>query len=405
MPIPVATLQQLVNPEKAKEAGAGPLLVAWAKRTLHGLETDDRQLDALYGVDVNAPYYDYLGGDEMATWVKAEVDNRPVIIDVLGLPYGGPNNGKDNDGNYFSPMTDFMDGVIDTPAVFYVHGSMNEKESDTHGTVVGRYYNSDGGWFKVKLDRKSPRFDQLYSAHKTNNLRASTGVVPASHEVAEDGHIDRWLVGELSLVDLRDGYRPSNGYAITKAVVDDEALFTDYYGEPVMETGSTLKEKVQAMFNKLREDVAALFMSNDIVEDENMGKCEKCDEVAAEQAELLRTEIATLKAEQEAKPKECLPCRNAVNWVRTMVKANKLGLDEALNLVDKYEVDATGWETFKEEVEARDTTIRTAIAKAQASGAKFDVVIGDTGGDPQNKVDNSYLERMRSQVNMPKGGK
>lgn len=404
MPKPLATLQQLVNPDKAKEAGAGPLLVAWAKRTVHGLDTDDRQLDALSTIDANEPFYNFLGGAEMSEWVKAEIDNRPVIIDVLGLPYGGPNNGKDNDGNYFSPMTDFMDGVIDTPAVMYTHGSMNNKDSDTHGTVKGRYYTSEGGWFKVELDKKSPRFDQLYSAHKTNNLRASTGVVPASHEVAEDGHIDRWLVGELSLVDLRDGFRPSNGYAITKAV--DETLFTDYYGEPVMETGSTLKEKVAAMFDDFREKIASMFMSNDIEEIDLMGKCEKCDEVAAEQAELLRTEIATLKAEQEAKPKECLPCRNAVTWVRAMVKANKLGLDEALNLVDKYEVNADGWETFKEEVEARDTTVRSAIAKAQSAGSTVSVVVGNTGGDPQAKQDQAYLDRMRSQVPiLNKGGK
>lgn len=394
MPAIIKELTSIVNYDKAKEAGAGPLLLAWARRTQNGLDSTDRQVEVLDSIDPSAPYYEYLGGDVMSKWAKALVSEAPVFIDVLGLPYGGPNNGRDNDGEYFSPLTDFMDGVIDTPAVFYVHGTTNNKDADTHGKVHARWYDEQGGWFKISLDRNSPRFDQLYSAHKTNNLRASSGVVPASRIVSEDGHVDRWLVGELSLVDLRDGFKPSNGYAITKATPD--VVFETYYGDPVKEGSMGLLERINQAFNTLREDIASM-IAGESLEDTELGKCEACDQEAAEEAENLRKTIATMKAEEENKPKECLPCRAAVKWVGTMVKASKMTLDEALEAVNRFEVDATGWETLKDEVEARDTTLRVALSKAYNEGKEITIVSGNVK-DSQTTVDPAYMERMRSQV-------
>lgn len=403
MPQPTNSLYKLVNPEAAKEAGAGPLLIAWARRTQHGLESSDRQVEALATIDSSSPYYQHLGGDEMSAWAKAVMSAAPVFIDVLGLPYGGPNNGKDNDGNWFSPLTDFMDGVIDSPPVLYGHGAITKTDSDVHGKVHARWYDKEGGWFKVELKRDSPRFDKLLEAHQKGTLFASSGAVPATVEIAESGHIDRWLVGELTLVDVRDGYRPSNGYAITKANAVDEALFSNYYGDPVRESNPNLWERIQQLFNALREDVASLIASDGVIEEDKMTKCEKCDQEAATEAEKLREMLTTMKAEQEAnKPVECLPCRAAVKWVGEMVKANKMPIDEAMDAVNKFEVDATGWETFKAEVEGRDTTIHVAIAKAQQTGTNFTVVTGNRG-DGKDTVDPTYMNRMRDQVGL--GGK
>lgn len=397
MPQPTNSLLNLVNPDQAKELGAGPLLHAWAKRTKNGLESSSRQIEALATVDSSSPYYQALGGDEMRNWVKAVLSEEPVFINVLGLPYGGPNNGKDNDGNWFSTQTDFMDGIIDSPPVMYGHGAINGSDTDVHGTVHARWYTPEGGWFKVQLKRDSPRFEQLYDAHVKGYLRASSGAVPATVEIAPNGHIDRWLVGELTLVDLRDGYKPSNGYAITKATIDD-GLFTSYYGEPVLESNLTLWERINQAFVRLRQDIANLVNGTDIQE-ETMAKCEKCDEVAAEEAEKLRTELIAMKAEQDAKPKECLPCRDAIRWVGQMVKASKLTIPEAMELVDKFEVNADGWETFKADVEARDTTIRTSIAKAIREEKEIKFVTGNSG-DTANQVDPAYLNRMRASVGL-----
>lgn len=393
----MSTLHQLVNPEQAKIKGASPLLCAWAQRFKKGLETNDYEIAALVATDKSAPFYEDLGGDEMRTWIKGILSAAPVMIDVLGLPYGGPNDGKDNDGNWFDATTNFMDGENDSPSVMYGHGGMLKYERRTHGKVVARWYDHEGGWFKVLLDKTSPRFEQLYEAHVKGLLRASTGVIPATLDVEDNGHIKQWQVGELSLIDLRDGIKPSNGYAITKA----QELFEGTYGDPVMEKEPGFWEKTKQELIKLREKIAAWQLTGD---GENMAKCDTCDAEAAQEAEELRTVLATMKAEADAKkPKECLPCRAAVSWVGTQIKAHKLAPAEALDLLARFEVDATGWESIKADVEARETTVREQLIKGQEAGATFQFIPNNPGNgkEAQQMQDPDYLNRMRGNVNLP----
>lgn len=259
--IPTTSLRKKVNPDAAK--AAGPLLHGWARRTSKGRGSTPRQVRALanYLPTLSSDLYTALGGPETLDWANKAVDaigledsdttTAEGEILVLGLPYGGPNGGKDSDEQFFSPLTDFLDGIIDSPPVMYTHGTQNGFEPEPIGQVKKRYYDRRGGWFKVQLDPNSPRYTQLLEAHNTNNLRASTGVVPASFSVAPSGHIDTWLVGELSLVDLRDGYQPVNGYAITKATASP-ILFTDYYGDPVIE------DVPMSILDQLKEHLTAL---------------------------------------------------------------------------------------------------------------------------------------------------
>lgn len=220
-----------------------------------------------------AHVFEAMGGIDTFNWANSVVDqigldDIPEVADngeitVLGLPYGGPNGGKDNEGQYFSPLTDFLDGVIDTPPVYYTHGTQNGFEPDPIGKVSSRWYDRRGGWFKVKLDPQSPRYAQLLEAHDTGNLRASSGAVPASYDAdPQTGHINTWLVGELSLVDLRDGYRPVNPYAITKASdcakCEQDALFTTYYGDVVkMDWMAQVKALLGQLFELIQREEAA----------------------------------------------------------------------------------------------------------------------------------------------------
>lgn len=261
-------LRSKVNPDVAKSAG--PLLHGWARRTSRGMVATPRHVRALadYLPVASADVYTSLGGADALDWAHQAIaglgseEAVPVVgpdeILVLGLPYGGPKGGKDSDGQYFSPMTDFMDGVNDTPPVMYTHGTQNGFEPEPVGMVTGRWYDRRGGWFKVKLDRHNPRYDQLKSAHSGGYLRASSGVVPASYSFnAGTGHIDTWLVGELSLVDTRDGYRPVNGYAITKAAAEP-VLFDDYYGDAVtLDEEKSLWDSLMSILNRLRKIEAA----------------------------------------------------------------------------------------------------------------------------------------------------
>jgi len=253
---PSLRISQQINPEGAR--AAGPLLYGWAKRSARAMPSTSRQIRALcnYMPIATAKTYQSLGGDAALDWARSQlamigIDDQaetanPGEIIVLGLPYGGPNAGRDDEGQYFSPMTDFIDGVIDSPPVMYTHGTQNGFDPEPIGKVKKRWYDRRGGWFKVQLDPQSPRYSQLIEAHETGNLYASSGAVPASYSASPDGHIDTWLVGELSLVDLRDGYKPVNAYAITKAE-PMETLFTDYYGDAVKGDRPNLFEELKVM--------------------------------------------------------------------------------------------------------------------------------------------------------------
>lgn len=266
---PPKDVARTVNPDGAR--AAGPLLYGWSRRTARSMASTPRQVQALvnYMPAASASTFTALGGERTLEWARLAVqdisDDAPPpedgYIHVLGLPYGGPNGGKDSEGHYFSPMTDFMDGIIDTPAVMYTHGAALGLETDPVGTVVSRWYDRQGGWFKVKLDPQGSRYHQLMEAHRTGNLRASTGAVPAAWDVDEQsGHINTWLVGELSLVDLREGYAPVNGYAITKANIIHKAaeiLYEDYYGDPVMEINGGVLQTLKNLFAQVLALISA----------------------------------------------------------------------------------------------------------------------------------------------------
>ena len=58
-------------------------------------------------------------------YVKAAGDDW--TLDVLANPYGGPDNGKDADGQFFSPRTKFHEDKIPLPPVVYYHGYGDNK--------------------------------------------------------------------------------------------------------------------------------------------------------------------------------------------------------------------------------------------------------------------------------------
>lgn len=251
-----------INPDAVKSAG--PLIYAFARRYKAKKRCSRRYYRAVHDYMSNNPdpeIYKALGGRLMFNHIQEELAKAsdeqthvmgPHDIFVLGLPYGGPEGGKDSDGQFFSPMTDFMDDLIEFPPVMYTHGTQNGFEPEPVGKATKRWYDARGGWFKVTLDPESPRYEQLREANALGVLRASSGVVPASFSVSPNGHIDTWLAGELSLVDMRDGFKPINGYAITKA---EAILFEDYYGAPVEEKMPTIVDVLKEHFNAIIDAV------------------------------------------------------------------------------------------------------------------------------------------------------
>jgi hypothetical protein len=139
----------------------------------------------------------------------------PLRLNVLAVPFGGPNGGKDLDGEFFSPRTDT--GLEDVGRIgLYWH---HTKDTVTRriGYAEGWRKASDGWWCDVVVD-DARLAGPLRNMAEAGQLFASSGAV--SHLVVREpgGHLSRWPVGELSLTG-----RPSNSLAVARLATVETA--------------------------------------------------------------------------------------------------------------------------------------------------------------------------------------
>jgi HK97 family phage major capsid protein len=134
------------------------------------------------------------------------------ILDVLGVPFGGPYGGKDAQGEYFTPQTDLWLERIPRRPVVYYHG-LAEGAPQVIGQELGWEQRADGIWFRVALDQASRLARRVWEAAQKGLARASSGAIGHMVRVAAGGRIEVWPVCELSLLDGRE-HQPANPYAV-----------------------------------------------------------------------------------------------------------------------------------------------------------------------------------------------
>lgn len=144
-------------------------------------------------------------------------------LDVLGIPYGGPHDGKDSHGEYFDERTELHDDKFSLPPVVYYHGFGPDGEPEGSPTYIGKAVSAerkpDGVWYRVILDKTSELAKRVWQAAKDKIARASTGSIPHLIRVARDGHIQEWPVAELSTWDATPDRQPANTYAVALPVM------------------------------------------------------------------------------------------------------------------------------------------------------------------------------------------
>lgn len=137
---------------------------------------------------------------------------------VLAAPYGGPQGGKDRQGEYFDEATDFMTEIGDARPVIYFHGLTPAGKQSSKPEVIGRgtaiRRDERGVWFEVILEKGKSLVERIWKAAKNGILRASTGSIPHLVRRAQDGHILTWPIGELSLMDVGGVREPANDFAV-----------------------------------------------------------------------------------------------------------------------------------------------------------------------------------------------
>jgi len=145
-------------------------------------------------------------------------------LEVLAIPYGGPDKGRDKQGEYFSTETNLYLDKFDDPIVSYYHGfdpdGRPQGEPEEIGEVLSRESKSDGLWVRVLLDKASQYAQRVWEAAKEGLARASSGSIEHIMRVANDGLITHWPFVELALFDTDGSKRPpANDYAVALPVL------------------------------------------------------------------------------------------------------------------------------------------------------------------------------------------
>jgi hypothetical protein len=163
-----------------------------------------------------------------------------MSLDVLGVPFGGPFNGKDEQGDYFSPRTKIYAEKFPHPLTIYFHGWDLQGRPSGDPVEIGNasysHVDTQGHWYRVDLYPEVPQAQQVYKASLAGKARASSGSI--AHLVRGDkktGEIRVWPVAELTLVELEGGRRAVNPYAVAmpslKAAYDRAGMVLPVVGD------------------------------------------------------------------------------------------------------------------------------------------------------------------------------
>lgn len=139
-------------------------------------------------------------------------------LDVLAVPFGGPEAGKDSHGEYFDAQTKTYREQFPEPLIVYYHGFSPDGRPQGEPVVIGkaRFSHTDtrGHWYRVVLNRALSLAKRVREAALKGIARASTGTVAHLKRVARDGRILNWPVVEISLFDIEGKRQPANAYAV-----------------------------------------------------------------------------------------------------------------------------------------------------------------------------------------------
>lgn len=245
-------------------------------------------MSELYRIKIQVPEGIIEREDDTEKRMKADGDYVETGWRVLGVPFGGPIDGRDLDGEAFTPETDIWLKVGDKVNLTYYHGF----DPDTIGkkqkipALIGRatYVGADerGHWFEPVLDSEEPLAQRLMKADITE-LRASSGAI--NHLVRKDagGLISVWPVGELALFDINEWRLPANDFAVIEAK-------TEKIAEAIPEADESAVDAVE-------ESVEAESKSNSIIPmEEKMDEEKIVEEVKAEEPKVdIKAEFESMK--------------------------------------------------------------------------------------------------------------
>ena len=185
--------------------------------TADELQPDEEQTEVVKGnLATMIPEFHIIG----ETFVKAAGD---MELEVLLVPFGGPDNGRDTDGQFFSDKTNIQQEIYKTVPAYYYHGYDPDGKPQGDPEVIGmmHYDHTDakGHWYRAVLDKTNQYAKRIWEAAKKGLARASSGTIGHIARAARDGFIKLWPVVEGSLIDEGENRHPANAYAVALPVL------------------------------------------------------------------------------------------------------------------------------------------------------------------------------------------
>ena len=140
------------------------------------------------------------------------LDREKGLVEGWAIPYGGPMNGRDLDGDAFTPATKLYLDAYEKRPLLYHHGMDATMGFDPIGQVTKATRKERGIWAEAQLDMANEYKDVLLALLGDEMLGFSSGAHPRSVAKTADGIITNWFWNEESLTPM-----PSNPYAVISA--------------------------------------------------------------------------------------------------------------------------------------------------------------------------------------------
>lgn len=143
------------------------------------------------------------------TYLKAEQLSKSKWR-VLAIPFGGPFDGKDLDGEFFSARTDIKADWFDRRPLIWHHNLDGTMKADpVLGTADDTEKEADGWWSTIWLDRSHRYWEQVDSLLNSGKIYGSSGALPNFVRTdRKTGEILVWPYVEQTLTPT-----PANPYA------------------------------------------------------------------------------------------------------------------------------------------------------------------------------------------------
>lgn len=161
--------------------------------------------------------------------IHVEKGVSTIDFHTLGLPFGGPYGGRDMDGEFFSPRTNFGIEKGHMLPTTYFHGRNERGMLEAMPEFLGKSeymgIQEKGGWFMSRVNKSNRRAQKLYTAGRENRLRASTSLAGKLRRILPSGELLMWVPGAIALIDKTKNKGAINDFAISTPVL--KALYID----------------------------------------------------------------------------------------------------------------------------------------------------------------------------------